>query len=115
MKNLPLIILALTLSVGVSAGQNQKSKKNANKASATSASKNRGPIFRATADQIKRAQAILKERNFYAGDQTGKLDTDTRAALKKYQQAEGLPVTGTLNKLTLQKMSIELTDKQKSM
>jgi len=115
MKNLPLMILALSLCVGVSAGQNQSSKKSANKQTPNSASKNRGPIFRATADQIKRAQAILKERNFYSGEQTGKLDTDTRAGLKKYQQAEGLQVTGTLNKLTLQKMSIELTDKQKSM
>jgi len=115
MKNLPLIIFALTLCVGVSVGQNQSSKKSNKATPNSSSSKNRGPIFRATADQIKRAQAILKERNFYAGDQTGKLDTDTRAGLKKYQQAEGLQVTGTLNKLTLQKMSIELTDKQKSM
>jgi len=48
-------------------------------------------------------------------DQTGKLDAATRAGLKKYQEAEGVKVTGTLNKLTLDKMGITLTDKQKTM
>ena len=75
----------------------------------------RGPVFRATKEQINQAQAILKERGFYAGEQLGKLDDETRDGLRKYQQAEGLKVTGTLNKVTLEKMSITLTDKQKSM
>jgi peptidoglycan hydrolase-like protein with peptidoglycan-binding domain len=75
----------------------------------------RGPIFRATKEQINQAQAILKERGFYAGEQLGKLDDATRDGLRKYQQAEGLKVTGTLNRITLEKMSIALTDKQKSM
>jgi hypothetical protein len=35
--------------------------------------------------------------------------------LRKYQQAEGLKVTGTLNKITLEKMNIALTEKQKTM
>ena len=73
----------------------------------------RRPIFRATADQIKQAQTIIKQRGFYTGEQTGKLDTETRAGLKKYQAAEGLKVTGTLNKVTLEKMGITLTEKQK--
>ncbi len=75
----------------------------------------RGPIFRATKDQINQAQAILKERGFYAGEQLGKLDDATRDGLRKYQQAEGLKVTGTLNKVTLEKMNITLTDKQRTM
>ena len=75
----------------------------------------RGPIFRATKDQINQAQAILKERGFYAGEQIGKLDDATREGLRKYQQAEGLKVTGTLNKVTLEKMKITLTDKQRAM
>ncbi|HJZ83354.1 MAG TPA: peptidoglycan-binding domain-containing protein, partial [Pyrinomonadaceae bacterium] len=76
---------------------------------------NRAPIFRATMDQVKQAQAILKQRSFYSGDQTGKLDDATRAGLKEYQKAEGLKVTGTLNKSTLEKMGVTLTDKQKTM
>jgi hypothetical protein len=43
------------------------------------------------------------------------LSSETRAGLKDYQKAEGLKVTGTLNKTTLMKMGIELTDKQKTM
>jgi peptidoglycan hydrolase-like protein with peptidoglycan-binding domain len=75
----------------------------------------RKPIFRANKDQIKQAQKILKDRSFYPGEETGKLDDDTRAGLKKYQTAESLKVTGTLNKLTLEKMGVALTDKQRAM
>jgi peptidoglycan hydrolase-like protein with peptidoglycan-binding domain len=75
----------------------------------------RGPVFRATKEQINQAQALLKERGFYAGEQLGKLDDATRDGLRKYQQAEGLKVTGTLNKITLEKMNIPLTEKQKTM
>lgn len=72
-------------------------------------------IFRANKEQIKQAQGILKQRGFYAGEQTGKLDPDTRVGLKKYQAAEKIKATGTLNKLTLEKMGVTLTDKQKVM
>lgn len=75
----------------------------------------RGPVFRATKEQINQAQELLKSRGFYAGEQLGKLDEATREGLRKYQRAEGLKVTGTLNKVTLEKMNIALTDKQKNM
>jgi peptidoglycan hydrolase-like protein with peptidoglycan-binding domain len=78
-------------------------------------SKKRGPVFRATKEQVKQAQALLKTRGFYGGEETGKLDDNTRSGLKKYQEAEGLKVTGTLNRVTLEKMNIDLTDKQKAM
>jgi peptidoglycan hydrolase-like protein with peptidoglycan-binding domain len=70
-------------------------------------------VFRASVDQIKAAQKMLKDKSMYSGDESGKLDDTTRDALKKYQDASGLKVTGTLNALTLEKMGIELTDKQK--
>ena len=122
MKRLPLVALSLLLAISFAgAAQNQNTKANANtnsngaKNANKSTNANRGPIFRATADQTKQAQAILKQRSFYNGEQVGKLDADTRAGLRKYQQAEGLKVTGTLNKATLTKMGITLTDKQKAM
>jgi peptidoglycan hydrolase-like protein with peptidoglycan-binding domain len=117
MRKLPVLVLTLVLSVALGAAQNQNSNKSATNSSNknASATRRRGPIFRATADQIKQAQAILKQRNFYSGEETGKLDADTRAGLKKYQQAESLKVTGTLNKVTLEKMGIALTEKQKVM
>lgn len=87
----------------------------ADNSNANATKKKRGPVFRANKDQIKQAQAILKTRGFFTGEDTGKLDPDTRAGLKKYQEAESLKVTGTLNKVTLEKMGIVLTDKQKVM
>ena len=75
----------------------------------------RGPVFKANKDQINQAQSLLKSRGFYAGEQIGKLDDATREGLRKYQSAEGLKVTGTLNKITLEKMNIALTEKQKAM
>ncbi len=108
--------LLLAFTVGAVAQNESAGQANSNTTTQNSnTKKKRGPVFRATKDQIKQAQAILKERGFYAGDQTGKLDPDTRAGLKKYQEAEALKVTGTLNKVTLEKMNITLTDKQKAM
>lgn len=70
-------------------------------------------IFRANKSQVSMAQKMLKEKSLYAGAETGKLDDDTRAAIKKFQSANGLKDTGTLNRATLEKMNIELTDAQK--
>jgi len=75
--------------------------------------KPRRAVFRATKDQVIEAQRLLKSGGMYAGDETGKLDDSTREGLKKYQEAKGLKVTGTLNQGTLDKMGIALTDKQK--
>src|SRR5436190_12548777 len=116
MSKLTWVVLFLLLLVTVGSAQNSNSTAKGNKSQNKSTTNaNRRPIFRATADQIKQAQAILKQRSFYSGEQAGKLDDATRAGLKKYQEAEGLKVTGTLNKVTLEKMNITLTDKQKSM
>jgi peptidoglycan hydrolase-like protein with peptidoglycan-binding domain len=106
-----LFVFAIAITV---AAQNTNSSTTAANSNNTSAPK-RKPIFRASKDQINQAQAILKTRGFYSGEQIGKLDPDTRAGLRKYQAAEGLKVTGTLNKITLEKMNIPLTDKQKTM
>ena len=79
-----------------------------------SAEKPKRTIFRATKVQITEAQKKLKAGNLYGGEETGKLDDATRDGLKKYQEANGLKVTGTLNQVTLEKMGIQLTDKQKA-
>ena len=112
MKNILTLTLLLlcVFSTGVLAQNSTSTSK-----SGTKQGSKRGPIFRATKEQINQAQAILKERGFYSGEQIGKLDDATREGLRKYQQAEGLKVTGTLNKVTLEKMNIALTGKQKTM
>ena len=113
MKN--ILTLTLMLLCVFTAGVQAQNSTSTSTKSATKQGAKRGPIFRATKDQINQAQVILKERGFYAGEQLGKLDDATRDGLRKYQQAEGLKVTGTLNKITLEKMNISLTDKQKTM
>lgn len=75
----------------------------------------RGPVFRANKVQVMAAQKMLKEKGMYTGEETGKLDDPTREGLRKFQTASGVKVTGTLNRETLEKMGIELTDKQKGM
>jgi hypothetical protein len=109
------ILSLLVLSSIALAVQNANSSTVTTPAQTTTTAKKRGPVFRANKDQIKQAQSIMKDRGFYTGEQTGKLDDDTRAGLKKYQVAEALKVTGTLNKVTLVKMGVQLTDKQKTM
>ena len=115
MKRVLTAALAATLSLSAVVAVAQTNAPNANTANSnTNAAKKRGPVFRATKEQVKQAQGILKQRGFYAGDSNGKLDTATREGLRKYQEAEGLKVTGTLNAATLQKMSVALTEKQKT-
>ena len=77
--------------------------------------KKRGPVFRATKEQIMETQMKLKTGGMYTGEQTGKLDDATRDGIKKFQEVNGVKVTGTLNKETLERMGIALTDKQKEM
>jgi len=113
MKN-TLTLTLLLLCVFTTGVRAQNSTSTTSKPAAKQATK-RGPIFRATKEQINQAQSLLKDRGFYAGEQLGKLDDATRDGLRKYQQAEGLKVTGTLNKITLEKMNIALTEKQKTM
>lgn len=119
MKRILTVVMTLLLAFSTAATAQNANSSTSNSSTATAqntnAPKKRGPVFRANKDQIKQAQAILKQRNFYAGEQTGKLDDATRAGLRLYQQAEGLKVTGTLNKVTLEKMNVTLTDKQKAM
>jgi peptidoglycan hydrolase-like protein with peptidoglycan-binding domain len=114
--NLTAVLLVLLLSPFALAFQsgNSITSSTPNRAN-TNSNRKRGPVFRASKEQIKQAQAILKQRGFYNGGATGKLDPETREGLKKYQEAENMKVTGTLNKVTLEKMSIQLTDKQKAM
>ena len=114
MKKLITVALSL-LFVSSMALATQNTNSSTTTSTSTTAKKKRGPVFRASKDQIKQAQEILKGRGFYNGEQTGKLDADTRAGLKKYQAAESVKVTGTLNRVTLEKMNITLTDKQRLM
>lgn len=73
----------------------------------------KAPIFRPTADQIMAVQKLLKEKKLYSGDADGKYNDETHAGIKAYQKDNGLKATGGLNRATLEKMGVPLTDKQK--
>ncbi|HJS51068.1 MAG TPA: peptidoglycan-binding domain-containing protein [Pyrinomonadaceae bacterium] len=89
------------------------SKASTSSSTASTGTKRPAP-FRANEEQIKAAQKILIDGKLYTGTQSGDLDQATRDGLKKYQEANKLKVTGTLNAVTLEKMGIVLTDAQKA-
>lgn len=115
MKSLCVLLCVVLLATATPAQNTNASTTAPQNMTGSKMSKRRGPVFRATKDQIMQAQTMLKTRGLYSGDATGKLDPTTRAALKKYQEAEGVRVTGTLNRATLEKMGIELTERQRAM
>jgi len=116
MKSLHYIVLVSLLSLGAISvhGQASTGGRDASDDDAKTAPPKRGPVFRANKDQVKAAQAMLKRKGAYSGEATGKLDPATRDALKAYQKDNGLRATGTLNRATLEKMGIALTDQQKA-
>lgn len=71
------------------------------------------PVFRSTKDQVKEAQTMLKGKKMFEGEVTGVSSPEWKTAVKAYQGDNGLTKTGSLNRATLEKMGIKLTDKQK--
>jgi len=110
------LYLFLTLSLFSIAGYSQLREPNnvASPAPSAEPTKKKAPIFRPTKDQITQVQTKLKSANLYSGESTGKLSDPTRDAIKTWQGSNGLKKTGTLNRATLEKMSVALTDKQKA-
>jgi peptidoglycan hydrolase-like protein with peptidoglycan-binding domain len=55
-------------------------------------------IATSRADQaIANAQQVLKDQGFYYGEVTGEKNTDTSAAIRRFQIRNGLEITGELN------------------
>src|SRR5213078_3492491 len=71
-------------------------------------------VFCPTKDQITKVQKILNDKKLYTGEATGKYDDATRNGIKSFQKDNGLKETGTLNRATLEKFGVELTDAQKA-
>lgn len=110
------LYLFLTLSLFSIAGYSQSREPNnvASPAPAVAPSKKKAPIFRPTKEQITQVQTKLKGASLYTGESTGKLDKASRDAIKNWQGSNGLKKTGTLNRATLEKMGVELTETQKA-
>jgi peptidoglycan hydrolase-like protein with peptidoglycan-binding domain len=56
--------------------------------------------------RIKEIQQALAREGFYQGEPTGKWDESTVAAMKNFQQSKGLPATGKIEALSLQKLGL---------
>lgn len=54
----------------------------------------------------EQVQRTLKEQGFYYGEITGQLDTDTAAAVRRYQIRNGLKVTGELDAETRKSLGV---------
>jgi peptidoglycan hydrolase-like protein with peptidoglycan-binding domain len=61
-----------------------------------------------TKDQLKLVQERLKTEGVYAGPVDGELNAQTEAALRAYQQKQGIPVSGAVDAPTLKQLQLEL-------
>lgn len=57
-------------------------------------------------DRIRQIQSALQREGTYQGDPTGKWDDSTAEALKSYQDKNGLPATGKIDALSLEKLGL---------
>ena len=57
-------------------------------------------------ERIREIQQALAREGFYHGEPTGKWDEASVAAMKDFQAAKGLPATGKLEALSLQKLGL---------
>ena len=61
-----------------------------------------------TRDHVKLIQERLKAERVYAGPVDGELNAQTEAALRQYQEKQGIPVSGAADEATLKELQIEL-------
>jgi peptidoglycan hydrolase-like protein with peptidoglycan-binding domain len=59
-----------------------------------------------TPDRIREIQTALQKDGSYEGEPTGKWDAATIDAMKKYQDKNGIPSTGKIDALTLNKLGL---------
>jgi peptidoglycan hydrolase-like protein with peptidoglycan-binding domain len=64
------------------------------------------PLVAGAAERIRDVQTELKTQGFYYGDLNGENTSETVAAIRRYQIRNGLEVTGTLTKETLDALGI---------
>jgi peptidoglycan hydrolase-like protein with peptidoglycan-binding domain len=59
-------------------------------------------------DNLKLVQERLKAEGVYAGPVDGELNAQTEAALRQYQQKQGLPASGAADEATIRELQIRL-------
>ncbi len=66
-----------------------------------------GKKFTASNGQVRKAQQHLRSRGYQAGTPDGLMGPQTIAALRRYQSANGLTVTGEVDTDTLDSLGID--------
>jgi peptidoglycan hydrolase-like protein with peptidoglycan-binding domain len=61
-----------------------------------------------TKENLKLVQTRLQAEGVYAGPVDGELNAQTEAALRAYQQKQGIPVSGAADEATLKQLQIDL-------
>ncbi len=61
-----------------------------------------------TKENLKLVQERLKAEGVYAGSVDGLMGPQTETALRRYQEKEGLPVSGAADEATLKQLQLEL-------
>ena len=67
-----------------------------------------------SSDDIRRAQEALNGRGFDPGAISGRMHAKTQQALREFQKANDLPVTGVLDQKTAEKLGIKLSGDKNS-
>ena len=65
-----------------------------------------GQLDRETPNTIAKAQQALKDDGFYSGSITGAMTASTREALRSFQEANQLNVTGRIDKDTARQLGL---------
>ncbi len=76
----------------------------------STASENTNEASVPSADTVRAAQQKLAKDGFYSGKPDGAMNQGTRAAIRQYQKANNLPVTGRLTRETAQSMGISTSN-----
>jgi peptidoglycan hydrolase-like protein with peptidoglycan-binding domain len=61
-----------------------------------------------TSANLKLVQQRLQAEGVYAGPLDGEMNAQTEAALRAYQEKQGLPVSGAADEATLKQLQLEL-------
>jgi hypothetical protein len=82
--------------------------------SSSAASTGTAPSDQTNPELVRSAQQALKQKGFDAGAVDGQMGPSTEGALRKFQQAQGLPQSGNLDQQTLSALGVNQDERSMS-